>query len=313
MEKTENIILFDWISFSSQIIDAQGMIEMLGLSQYNWELINGINGYQDRLYLNSINIHFNHRKKESVWLEMSGQGCRFFEEYGNGDYISLFEYIKNNPDDVAVNRIDIAYDDHLQYIKIDDIVRDTLNQNYISKSNEWEVRKSSKGTTVYIGSPKSETLIRIYDKASERGYKDDTVWTRIEIQLRKDRAKEYIKKIDTDSPGDLFLGVLVNYLRYVKPDKTDTNKSRWEMRPYWKKVIGDIGKKSIYTKPGTEYNLYQLEDYIYKKAGNAAEALIEIKGIDKFVEELKKTPRLPNKKYQRLVEREKMFNLTADD
>lgn len=309
MQITENIILFDWISFSSRIIDAHGMVEMLGLSAFNWENINGINGYQDRLYCNKINIHYNHKKYDSVWLEMSGEGCRFYEEYGRGDFQYLFDYILNNPDDVWVNRLDIAYDDHLNYLMIDEVVNDTMKQNYISKSKEWECRLSSKGTTVYIGSPKSDTIIRIYDKASERGYTDGTEWTRIEIQLRDKRALEYMMLSDT--VGNNFLGVLHNYLRYVKPDKSDSNKSRWQTRPYWKKIVGDIEKKSIYTKPGTEYNLYQCEDYVYKKAGNAVSALIKIKGADKFIEELNKTPRLPNKKYERLIEREKY--ITADE
>lgn len=303
MQITENLILFDWVSFSSKIISPQGMIEMLDLSSYPWENIKGANGYQDRLYCNSISIHYNNGKNDSIWLEMSGQGCRFYEEYGRGDFQFLFDYIKYNIDDVWVNRLDIAYDDHLNYLLIDDIVKDTLAQNYISKSKEWETRLSSKGTTVYIGSQKSDTLIRIYDKASERGYTDGTEWTRVEIQLRDKRALEYMMLNDT--VGNNFLGVLHNYLRYVKPDKTDTNKSRWETRPYWKKIIKDIGKKSIYTKVGTDYNLHQCEDYVYKKAGNAIQALIDIKGVETFVEELSSTSRLPNLKYNRLVEREK--------
>lgn len=46
------------------------------------------------------------------------------------------------------------------------------------------------GYTLYIGSRKSDQFIRAYDKAAESGVKGVN-WTRIEIQVKKDRAKAF--------------------------------------------------------------------------------------------------------------------------
>ncbi len=293
----QNIIIYDWISFTTKISSPESIISLLGLENETWEEIRGANGYKDRKYCNKINIHYN-GFNEGIWVEMSGQGCRYFEEHSQTTYENLFDFILDNPEEANLTRLDIAYDDHNNYLNIDKVISDTQNQNYISKSTEWEVRLSSKGKSCIIGSPQSDTLIRIYDKAAERGITDGTTWTRVELQLRNDRALSFIKLPGTI--GYNYSGVLHNYLRYLIPTN-DTNKSRWKTRQYWNKIINQAEKISIYDKPGTEYNLMDCENYVYKQAGNAITALIKIKGIEKFEAELNETPRLSNKKYEQLI------------
>ena len=226
----KSMIIYDWISFSYKINNPQYIINLLGLQEFSWEQIKGSQGYSKRLYCNSISIHFD-GFNDGCWVEISGQGCRFFEEYTKSSYEELFKEILNN-ELYNITRIDIAFDDHDDILDISKIVSDTQVQNYISKATEWEIRLSSKGTTVNIGSPKSDVLIRIYDKAAERGKVEEN-WIRIEIQLRDARAYEFLRLDDTI--GNKFRGVLLNYLRYIKPSKTDTNKRRWEIRKYGKK------------------------------------------------------------------------------
>ena len=164
---------------------------------------------------------------------------------------------------------------------------------------------SSKGTTVQIGSPKSRVLIRIYDKAAERG-KKDMHWIRCEMQLRDSRAIEFS---GLELPiGQAFTGVLLNYLRYVEPGD-DTNKWRWPMKDYWVNLVQDAERISIYQSPGMEYNEEQCRNYVVNQAGNAIDACIRMYGIEEFQSMIDHRQTVSNPKYDWLVE--KHFHLNT--
>lgn len=177
----QNIIIIDWLSFTSKIHSVENFIDMLGLSDIPWENGKGAHGYRDRLYFDSISIHYNGRDDMGIWCEMSGQGCRAFESLGSGDYEGLFDLIRYG--DINITRLDVAFDDHSGLLDLERICSDCLAGEFISKSEYWETDISSKGRTVYHGSPQSDVLIRIYDKAAERHCTDSTHWIRVELQL----------------------------------------------------------------------------------------------------------------------------------
>jgi hypothetical protein len=57
------------------------------------------------------------------------------------------------------------------------------------------------GRTIYVGSPKSDTRLRIYDKAAEQDISKDkrigfVDWTRYELQIRNDLAHETYVRIN---------------------------------------------------------------------------------------------------------------------
>lgn len=262
---------------------------------------NGMYGFSKRISFDGINIHYD-RDDRLIWLEMSGQGCRNFETYGHGDWLKLFDYV--NQDDCNVTRLDIAIDDKEGILNLKKLADDTLKTRYVSRMREYDVRQSSKGITIYHGSPQSDTRIRIYDKALERGYVDGEHWVRFEIQLRRDRCINFIREVlDTGDIGYITTGVINNYLRYVKLDKTRIE--RCGLAPYWKRFLLHTEKISIFSKVGTEYNLYQLEDYIYRQCGNAIKTLHDIKGSIGFWHELAENrPEDINPKYIELLKQE---------
>lgn len=184
----ENLILYDWLSFSMKRSDPYIIVDLLGLSHVPWELSKGARGYKDRLYFNCISIHFNGRDDMGVWCEMSGQGCRAFESLTTlpGKWDDLFHTI--NDHNLNITRLDIAYDDHIGVLDINEIIQDTRDKEYVSKSDFWEIIESSKGQSLQFGSPQSDVLIRIYDKARERNCPEGEHWIRCELQLRRDRA-----------------------------------------------------------------------------------------------------------------------------
>lgn len=302
-----NIILYDWLSFTTKISDPYFMVNLLGMDHCPWQQIKGARGYQERLYFNSISIHYNGRIDMGCWCEMSGQGCRAFEtltklEYQWRDlFWSILRY------DLNITRLDIAYDDHTGMLDIDEMIQDTRRKEYVSKSDYWEIVESSKGQTLQFGSPQSDTLIRIYDKARERNCPAGEHWIRCELQLRRDRAIAF-----TELPysiGESFCGVMVNYLRFVEPMPEDSNKWRWPIKEYWGEFLCHANAISIYEAPGLEYNFDRCERYVINQAGNAIDAYIQICGVEGFLKTLKERPTARNPKYDRLVEEYKAFTL----
>lgn len=307
MDSEKDIVLYDWLSFTSKTHTPEDLIAALGLSSCPWQEIKGAHGYRDRKYFSCISIHYNGREDMGVWVEMSGQGCRTFETLSRVGWDALFSFIDTNH--LKITRLDVAFDDHSGILNIRDIVEDTQEGNFVSKSDYWETVLSSKGSTVQIGSPQSKVLVRIYDKARERRCSEDTHWVRVEIQLRDDRAIQFTQI--PMSIGEAFSGVLLNYLRYVIPDDTDTNKWRWMMRPYWMNMLEVLTPISIYTAPGMDYNIDRCREYVVNQAGNAIDCLIRIYGLNEFKAMVDHRPTSKNPKYEALVRQYQFDRLAA--
>ena len=79
MDSEKDIVLYDWLSFTTKTHTPEEIIEALGLTHVPFQEIKGAHGYRDRKYFSSISIHYNGRDDMGVWCEMSGQGCRTFE------------------------------------------------------------------------------------------------------------------------------------------------------------------------------------------------------------------------------------------
>lgn len=293
----ENLLLYDWFSFTSKIDDALSIINLLGIDPTLFRTVKGARGYLDREYYEGISIH--HGGREEVWCEMSGQGCRAFETFGTGAWDTLLELCSGSG--YHITRLDVAFDDHSGVLNLDKLYRDCVSENFVSRFNAWQAMKSSEGITIYHGSPKSDVRFRIYDKAKERKREEEGHWVRFEIQMRDDRAQQFVNLMLLQPIGTVFVGVLNNYLRYVQRT-SDSNNRRWPTRKYWRDFIGCAEKFSLYVSPGTEYNILNLEHFVVDQAGAAAGAYMEIVGEDAYIEQCrKKFAQTRNEKYNRLV------------
>jgi len=301
--KEKNIVLYDWLSFTSKVHSPDELINALGLGHVPWSETKGARGYRDRKYFSCISIHYNGRDDMGVWVEMSGQGCRTFESLSTIKWEDLFKFIHKN--DLHMTRLDVAFDDHTGILPMDEIISDAQAGMFVSRMNYWETVLSSKGATVQIGSPQSKVLIRIYDKAAERGYDSDVHWIRCEMQLRDSRAFEFTK---IEMPiGQAFAGVLLNYLRFVEPDPDDSNKHRWPMKDYWAALVGDAEKISIFSAPGMEYNEERCKNYVINQAGNAVDACLRMYGVTEFRRMLDERGTRRNPKYDMIVDNHRLM------
>jgi phage replication initiation protein len=300
----DSFYLFDWITFTTKSHDLEEVKELLGLEHAYWEEGSGRYCYKESLWYEHISIYYNGRDDMGICCEMSGKGCRAFESYGHGCYESLFKVILNPSNEINVTRLDIAFDDHDGLLDLDKIVRDTQLQNYTAEYRKYKITQGTEGTSIVHGKRISPTMIRIYDKAAERGYDKTKHWVRVELQLKRERAKAFIERYmeDETAVSRTFRGTVFNYLRYTEPSKTDTNKRRWKTAKYWQKFIDGAEKVTLWKKPGVEYNLSNLESFAINQAGGAIRTLIKINGLVPYLQSIF-TKEYNNPKYQRLIEK----------
>ena len=304
--KYDNLILFDWFSFTAKHLDEVGIVQLLGLDISSFETTYGVRGYAHRLYYDGININFGGEGKEEVWCEMSGQGCRAFESFGHGKWNLLFEEILSCKD-YNITRLDVAFDDHIGLFDLRQLAS-YVHKNYIVSDFRkhgviYDYMGDQEAITIYHGSSKSDLYFRIYDKAIERNREDEGHWVRFEIQMRDNHASNFLNLMVMQNVGEVFAKTINKYIRYVEPS-TDSNKRRWPVADFWYNFISISEKVSLYQAPGTEYNFDALERYVVDQAGAATAAYVKFVGVDTFIEKcMIKFALTRNPKYNELLDR----------
>lgn len=302
-------ILIDWITFSSKIDDVHSIIEFLGLCGVDFKECSGRYYYASCFRFGNINVYFDGLNDDmGVCVEMSGQGCRDFETFGTGDWYSIFQHYMQNRPQVNISRLDVAYDDFDRVLDLDKLISDTFAGNYVSKNKHWNVQKGSRGATVEHGDRGGSMYIRIYDKKMERKRDDLEYWARCELQLRDKLPGNFVEALLTgsDSIENLYFQVLNNYLRYVEPSETDSNKRRWPTATHWANFLQTAEKRSIFISPGVDYNMLGLKRFVFDQAGNAIRTYIDIQGIDNFFDYLSQVKESKNPKYEYLRKQAKV-------
>lgn len=295
----QDCLLYDWLSFTVRGFHPIDVIELLGMSGQSFQLLKGFYGYRSRYYLDGVSIHFDGGDDMGVFVDMSGSGCRTFEDLSPLSFEALFDRLCSLSDNHKLHftRLDVAFDDHSGSLPLDRLIDDTKIGNWVSPFRWAKIEigvGENAGRSIYFGSPQSDLRLRIYDKAAER----HTVghWVRVEMQLRRDRAAEFIFR-RSQGLSNLFLGVLYNYLRFVVPSD-DSNKSRWPVVDYWNTFINGVSRVRLFSSVGREYNRDRLEAYVYGISANAIYTSILLDGndfFDKLLEMQRRSGGLPDK------------------
>jgi phage replication initiation protein len=273
VENTEGaplIAVVDWLSVTfKSLVFPDKLIHLLGLKDCPFvPFDSGKYGYTNHLRFGHIGIYYS-ENNDDIFLDISGQGCREFEQNSIYDWSTFFQLILMLP--VKITRLDLAVDDRKGYFtfaklkkKIKQcIAPDGHTYNHV-RSQFREVRILEKfklsngeelGTTMYFGSPTSLIQIRIYDKLQQLISKKKTekereelkkelgdFWIRTEMQLRDERATLAVVMIaerDEKNLATQVLGHIRKYLLFVD-DNGDKNKSRWPISPWWLKFLNDV-------------------------------------------------------------------------
>lgn len=285
-----NKVIYDWLTFTTKKHDLSGVVDFLGLNGVQFENLRGRYCYNDRLSYDGINILYNGRENMGICVEMSGQGCRAFETYGNGDYQAIFNFIHKSysadPERRLANitRLDVAYDDFSGVLDLGYYMENAQKGNYVSRLKDIEVIYSNKGCSVCHGSrTQSNFFIRMYDKKAERGRDDLEHWVRCEIKMKDDIALGFIRL-----GGDIrknYFDVLNNYLRYIIPSD-DSNKRRASASSEWLKFIESWETVSVFDKPGVQYNFSNLYGYVMNQLSGAIKTCVDYLGVDEFLRDI---------------------------
>lgn len=287
--KYKNLII-DYLTFSTKIDTVDSIKEFLGFADLPFQQLKGRYFYKDRLYFEGINIYYNGFNDDmGICVELSGKGCRNFEQLGTGDYMEVFSYINANKGDLNITRLDISYDDFDKLLDFDYIENEIKKGHYLSRFKKFKVeREYSKNADkrsfcIYFGSKnQSDTLFRMYDKRAEQMRFDIEHWVRFEIQLRNDRANCFLQLLVSGNElGKLFVGVINNYIRFIVPSDTDTNLSRAKTADFWLKFLETFEKVSLYI-PNYYYDETKLERFVKQQVSGSIVTFIALFGFNKF-------------------------------
>lgn len=152
------------------------------------------------------------------------------------------------------SRLDVAADDFEGLLDMNVMREKILRGEFVCRARNGREERSTfgqPGHTLYFGSGRSDTLLRIYDKKAEQARQGVDVsfcksWVRAELELKNDRADgaaQYISK----HRGDWHIeaaGWLLNFLDFKDPG-TDSNVSRWNTSPWWSLFVEHAKKARI--------------------------------------------------------------------
>lgn len=301
-----NGVCFDWFEFTTHIDTVQSIIKLLGLESVEFLETYGSNGYKHALMFEKIFIFYDGIDGMGIHVRMSGQGCRNFEKYTSFDCNSndekwnkIIKYIVDN-DDVKLTRLDVAYDDFNNLLELEEIVEDVNNRRFVTRfrSNPqviYEVDQDcNKSYTVNFGRKTSNTFLRFYDKLAERSTKnivaeDCKHWVRAEFMFRNENANRFVQLlVEGKDIEELYFLVMNNYLRFVVPSASDTNKWRWECAPHWYKFCNSVvsDKIGLYVAPSEKYDDFKLTNYVTEQAGAAIYTYIQKFSINDLIEKV---------------------------
>ena len=317
--KGNDCTLVDWFGFSIKVYDLIGSDDTFEALHYVYDLLGlergvnsvpwedkeyGLRCYRKRVEFGGIKIMYDAcvnsqtgnqlDNADTVYVEMTGTGCRSFETYSNHkSFMKLFRKCVEDPEHFHCSRLDLAFDDWSGVLDLDTVSDYTLDCNVVTPFRSSEVTKAGlfsglhRPQTVYYGSKSSDIRFRFYNKAAERNRDDVDHWVRCEAQLRDDRAFKAIETIVSfDDVSLVMLGILNEYLRFVEPC-ADSNKSRWAVAAWWHKFLEKVEKIKLLSKKTVEYNYLNVCNYVYQNCARAIKTIINIDGSDKLLAELK--------------------------
>lgn len=282
---------------------------LLGLQKVEFNRFeSGYYGYPNMYGMGNINIMFKDDLRE-YHIQMTGQGCRMFEQVSEITWYELFSIVHHDQD-AKFTRLDLAIDDFNQSFTIPTIRRKMKRGELVTKFLEGDSTEAFRfssnnqdnsevvGDGVRFGSPKSRLMIRMYDKVKERnnaGFELTVkTWVRVELQLRKEYANEAIKELlDSDfAVGIVAKGYLKEYLRFVdKPNKgKDTNKRRWNVSNFWSKYLGKVESLKL-SLEAPDHTIERSIKWLDHSIAPTFATVLEAKGesfMDMFVDDLKK-------------------------
>ncbi|EKA2549758.1 replication initiation factor domain-containing protein [Listeria monocytogenes] len=276
-KKQELTAMIDYLRVSFKTHDLDLIIEkVLHIKkEYMLEKETGRYGYIGTFELDMIKVYYSAPEDErGVLIELSGQGCRQFESFLACLKQSWFEFLQTCIDFQGnFTRLDVAIDDRKTYLNIPTLLNKAHKAECISKFNNYDFNGSGdltsgleKGTTLYLGSKKSEMYFCFYEKNYEQAKKNRVPvesigkWNRYELRMNDDRAQEVVKNLLlTKDMTNVAKSIMHNYIRFIDIPTNLKGEARIKARrnaklnKRWENFVEGVSKLKLYTEKQEDF------------------------------------------------------------
>jgi len=194
-------------------------------------------------------------------------------------------------------RIDLAFDDKSGLLDMGEIGSALREGRYVSRWRKWRYFESAEptedgmivGESYYLGSSKSDTQLRVYDKRAERLQKGAEVavdhWIRCELELRRKRSDAASRLwLKVKEEGEAVMVKLAGALRGLvefKDPSTDTNKQRQPIATWWAQFLGWAEKAKLAAVEAEARTLEDVRAWVSRQVAPSLALLEEGMGFDK--------------------------------
>lgn len=288
-------VLIDWLSFTLPDGTPEALVDVLTGCRDWVQVPYGHYGYQNMKVCQNVKVMTIGRLPGmGIHVEMSGKGCRQVESV-KGVLSELI--IKVLGVGGKISRLDIAIDEMAtgEEVEVGDYNLDlqrirTYLQNgsvstryrecqFIEKHLLTGEESQPGGQTIYLGSSKSNTMIRFYDKALESGSDEYPHYVRCEIQCRKHRAQAMADEIASHGLERLN-GVIRSYVEFKEPQHTDKQKDRWPIAEWWHAFLEGVEKVRLSKLEQIEKSVQEVNEWVKRQIGPLIAAIFTASGGD---------------------------------
>jgi len=294
-------VLVDWLTFSVKEKDPRKVIQQfLGMDPdlFQDTGFTQFMGYSKVQRFSDILVCSEGREDSNfhnmgVCVSMSGNGCRTFETMSKLTFDGvkdrqgmesvafpvLFQLLAST-EGANVSRIDIACDDHVGYLNMDDILTkfgtNEINSRMTARSTVISFDGTRRnGATAYLGAPSSAFRVRIYDKALEQG--TDGHWVRVELVMRGKNSKAFIENMtNSENVGKLAAQVINDKFSFIEQD--DSNITRCTVCGWWSDFVDELEAVQLVARKVIQHSVERISNWVEAQVGPSLAILFRTMG-----------------------------------
>ena len=290
-------ILFDYVRIRFQTTDARHVIErvMKIRMQHMIEEAHAFYGYGRQYIYGDIVVMVSPEKEKGVLLELKGKGCRQFEAFLKVQGRSWYDFFEMARKEGAVfKRIDIAINDRAGILDIPELAEKCRRNECITLFHSYkdyqsgemvrarEVNAATMGSTLYLGSLKSEIYFCIYEKDYEQYVKNGIplfeaeTKNRFEIRLKDSRAEHAVDDLLEYRDVALTAFSIINhYARFVEPDEEKESRY-WALDKRWEWFMSGQEREIKLTTAPEPYTLDRVMAWLHRQVAPSLKMVSEL-------------------------------------
>lgn len=294
-------ILFDYVRIRFPTTDVRRVAEELLHIRLEYMMHEdyAFYGYAEQYFIGDVILMCSPDEKKGVLLELKGKGCRQMERYLDAQNRNWFALLNQAVSENCIfKRIDLAINDRAGFLDIPKLTEKCNQEECISvfrsfksyRSGELTRReeqyKNEMGSTLYIGSLKSEVYFCIYEKNYEQYIKNGIpieeadIKNRFEIRLKNERAESAIADLLLhEDAGETAFGIINRYIQFVDR-REGKRRDTWKINPAWEWFVGAETRKLRLTTQPEPYDFDNTLRWLAKQVAPTLKTIMEIDKVN---------------------------------